>query len=316
MAGFDLFHPEIAPKGVATLLKTPLLDDGQLDETSFVRQTKHVVDVGTCLAITGMIGSETYALSDAERVRCLELTLDICEGHVPVCAAVVGVSVHEVVAAAERAAEMGADLIAVVPPPWMSNGVDIAICVKAVASVVSLPIMVHSLGGAGVSWSVEGLAKLPMEAPNVLYLKEESLFSWQRVRQLLEQPGGEAYRRIMVGPPLVLGYLAGARLFMSAADLIEGFIAVFDALEAGDLAEARRIDALIGSITFFKRCMRGESSNKFIMHRRGLFASPLRASPSVTGGLKDFTPAEEDELTELLRPLLPYFAKSPPKPPA
>ncbi len=317
MAHFDLFNPQSAPKGVATLVKTPLLENGRLDEASFVRQVEHVVDVGTCLAIAGMAGSETYALAEADRVQSLEITLEVCAGRVPVCAAVVGLSVHEAVAAAQRAERMGADLIALVSPPWILSAADILSCVKAVADAVSLPNLVHSVGSGGkIVLPVEDLARLPAESPNILYLKEEAEHAPRRVSRLLRQPGGDAYLRIMVGPSIVLGYRAGARLIMASADIIELYMAVFNALEAGDLPEARRIEAEIAPLLNFRQYVRGEFNNKTIMHRRGLFASPRKASPATSPGLEELTAVEEEELTELLRPLLPYYPKYPPRPPA
>ena len=316
MSTFNLFDPETAPRGVATLIKTPMVQQGRVDKASYVRETRHVVDIGTSLAITGMLGSETYSIPDADRVLCLEITLDICAGRVPVCAAVVGTSIHEVVAAAERAEKMGADLIAVVPPAWMRSEEDIATCIKAVANSIELPIMVHSIAFGGVTLSVESLARLPVETSNVRYIKEEAQFAPRRISQLLEQPGGEGYLRIMTSQPLVAAYLAGARLFMTAPDLIEVFMAVFDALEASDPAEARRIEALMGPVFAFKRYVSGELANKVIQHRRGIFDSPMRASPSVSGGLAVLTPDEEEDLTEALRPILHYFTKYPPRPPA
>ena len=317
MAHFDLFNSQSAPKGVATLVKTPFLENGRLDEASFVRQVEHVVDVGTCLAITGMHGSETYAVDDSERVRCLEMTLEVCAGRVPVCAAVVGLSIPEAVAAAQRAERMGADLIALISPPWILSAADLLLCVKAVADAVSLPNLVHSLGSGGkIVLPVEDLARLPAESPNILYLKEEAEHAPRRVSALLGLPGGDAYHRIMGGPPIVLGYRAGARLIMASADVIELYMAVFNALEAGDLPEARRIEAEIAPLLYFRQYVRGEFNNKMIMHRRGLFASPRKASPATSPGLEELTAVEEEELTELLRPLLPYYPKYPPRPPA
>ena len=316
MPGFDLLDPAQAPKGHATLAKTPFLDDQRFDEASFARGLKHVVDVGTKLAIIGMVGSETYGLADAERVRSMEIAIDVCGDRVPVCAAVAGLSVEDVVTAARRADSMDVDMIAVVPPPWSRNEADIVFSIKAVSDAVSLPIMIHSIGGNGVTLSTDTLASLPADAPNVRYLKEEAQFASRRVARVLETPGGHDYLRIMSGPPLVLGYLAGARLFMGAADNVDLMIAVFDALEAGDRAEAWRVDALVNGITYFKSQIASESGNKMIMQRRGIFPNYRVMHPSARIGLEDLTPTEEEWLTEVLRSCLPLYAKDPPSPPA
>ena len=318
MAQFDLFDPQLAPKGVATLLKTPLLENDRVDFASYVRQVEHVVDVGTCLAIPGMRGCETWTLSEAERIRCLELTLEICSGRVPVCAAVAAISIPDSIAAAQRAEKMGADMIAVVIPPWIRREADIVSCVKAVADSVSVPNLVHSVGGAGdLVLSTQQLAKLPAESPNIRYLKEEApLGAVERVSEVLSLPGGEGYLRIMVGSPLVLGYLAGARMFMASADVVEPFMAVINAMEAGDIAKARGIDAHIAALQHFRGYIKGQFNNKVIMKRCGIFASARCASVRSEVGLTQLTADEEDELTELLRPLMPYYTQYPPSPPA
>ena len=314
MAQFDLFDPQLAPTGVATLLKTPLLENDQVDFVSYTRQVEHVVDAGTCLAIPGMRGCETWTLSEAERIRCLEIALEICRGQVPVCAAVAAISIPDSITAAQRAEKMGADMIAVVVPPWIRRAEDIVSCVKAVADSVSVPNLVHSVGGVGdMVLSTSQLATLPSESPNIRYLKEEApLGAVERVSEVLNSPGGDGYLRIMVGSPLVLGYLAGARMFMASADVIEPFMAVISAMEAGDTLQARRIDAHIAALQHFRGYIKGQFNNKVIMERRGIFASARCASVRSEVGLTTLTPDEEDELTELLRPLMPYFTKYPP----
>ena len=318
MAQFDLFDPQLAPKGVVTLLKTPLLENDRVDFASYVRQVEHVVDVGTCLAIPGMRGCETWTLSEAERIRCLEIALEICRGRVPVCAAVAAISIPDSITVAQRAEEMGADMIAVVVPPWIRRVEDIVSCVKAVADSVSVPNLVHSVGGAGdMVLSTQQLAKLPAESPNIRYLKEEApLGAVERVSELLSLPGGEDYLSIMVGSPLVLGYLAGARMFMASADVVEPFMAVTSAMEAGDIVKARRIDAHIAALQHFRGYIKGQFNNKVIMKRCGLFTSARCASVRSEVGLTELTSDEEDELTELLRPLMPYYTQYPPSPPA
>ena len=53
MSRFDLFGPEVAPKGVAVHMKTPFLENGRLDEQSYERTARHVVDIGAALVIAG-----------------------------------------------------------------------------------------------------------------------------------------------------------------------------------------------------------------------------------------------------------------------
>ena len=122
-----------------------------------------------------MRGCETWTLSEAERIRCLEIALEICSGRVPVCAAVAAISIPDSITVAQRAEEMGADMIAVVIPPWIRREADIVSCVKAVQIPYPFLTSFTSVGGAGdLLLSTQQLAKLPAESPNIRYLKEEA----------------------------------------------------------------------------------------------------------------------------------------------
>ena len=147
---FDLLDRHRAPRGVATLLKTPFKSENRLDEASYRRQVRHVIDAGTVLLIPGMIGSETYCLPPEDRERCIQISLEESNGRVPVCAAVCGIGVYDVARSAARAQEMGADMIAVIPPPWIAREDDAAQCLAQVAGSVELPVMIHSsFSGSG-----------------------------------------------------------------------------------------------------------------------------------------------------------------------
>ena len=99
---FDLLDRQRAPRGVATLLKTPFKAENRLDEESYRRQVRHVIDAGTVLLIPGMIGSETYCLPPEDRERCIRISLEESNGRVPVCAAVCGIGVYDVARSAAR----------------------------------------------------------------------------------------------------------------------------------------------------------------------------------------------------------------------
>ncbi len=314
MASFDLFDPDAAPKGVATHLKTPFLEDGRLDEASYERTARHSVEAGSTLIIVGQRGTETLALSEAERYRSLGIALDVCADRVPVVSTATGASIADVAATAHRMEQMGADAISVLAPAWIKSSEDVITGLKAVGDKLTVPMFARC-SDWGSTMTVDQLARLPSEIPNVRYLKEECHPCPRRVKALLETPGGKQYIRIMVGtspPGPLLGYVAGARLFMCAADVLEPYIAVFDLLEAGDIDEARRIHNLVGALGYFKNYIGGQFNNKMIMHWRGLFDSGRKASPTWESGLRDLTPEEADELTVLLEPLMPYYDAYPP----
>ena len=50
----ELLDPQRAPRGVATLLKTPFKDENRLDEVSYRLQVRHVIDAGTVLLLISL----------------------------------------------------------------------------------------------------------------------------------------------------------------------------------------------------------------------------------------------------------------------
>lgn len=315
MAAIDLFDPELAPRGIAVHMKTPFLENLRLDEVSYERTARHSVDIGAAMLIAGQRGTETLQLSEQERERSLEISLAAGHPHAPVLATATGAAIADIVATAKRYEDMGADALSVLPPSWTTSKHDNNTCLKAVAQAVSIPLFARC-SDWGNTLSVEDLAALPQQIPGVAYLKEEDTQWVRRIGELLQLPGGQQYLAIMGGmipPGIVLGYKAGARLFMCAADVTEVLIAIFNAMEAHDVDEARRIHSLLLPLSYFKSYVCGQYDNKMTLHRRGLFDHPRIALPAWHHGLEELTDQEEEELTAALRPLMPFFEKYPPR---
>ena len=314
MKAFDLFDPKIAPRGIAVHMKTPFLENLRLDEVSFERTARHSLDIGAVMLIAGQRGCETLQLSEAERERSLEITLAVGHPHVPVLATATGGTIADIVTAAQRYEQMGADCLSVLPPGWTGSKEDNLTCLKAVADAVSIPLFARCADW-GRELSVQEMAALPKRIPGVVYLKEEGTEWVRRIEGLLAEPGGRDYLGIMSGmipPGIVMGYQAGCRLFMCAADVTEVLIAIFNAMEADNVEEANRIQDLLLPLTYFKTYARGQIDNKMTMHRRGLFDHPRIALPAWHHGLEALDDREDQELTRTLRPLLPFFEKYPP----
>ncbi|MAE65000.1 MAG: hypothetical protein CMJ18_12085 [Phycisphaeraceae bacterium] len=315
MPAFDLFDPQVVPRGIAVHMKTPFLEDLRLDEVSFERTARHSVDIGAAMIIVGQRGCETLQLSAEQRERSLEISLAVSHPHVPVLATATGASIPDIVATAKRYEQMGADTLSVLSPSWSASSKDNLTCLAAVAEAVSIPMFARC-SDWGCTLSVEELAELPKRIPGVVYLKEEDTEWVRRIKALLALPGGKDYLGIMGGmipPGIIAGYQAGARLFMCAADVTEVLMATFDAMEAGDIEEARRVERLHLPLSYFKSYVRGQYDNKMTLHRRGLFDHPRIALPAWHHGFEQLTDEEEEMLTSALRLLVPFFGKYPPR---
>jgi len=220
-----------------------------------------------------------------------------------------------VVAAAQKAQEIGADMVAVIPPPWMRNVDDAAGCIARVAAGVDVPVMIHSIFG-GVNATVfeaETIGELVRSCPNVRYVKAEGPKYLRQARAILKAADG-LLAGMMSGPRYCLCHRAGCTLFMVAADLIDPVMAVVTALQRGQDAEAVDIERSLLPVSDIKGYLASELVNKTIMRWRGIFASerlaPFQMFPMTTM----LTDDERLALAEALKPLTPYYQKYPPRP--
>ena len=310
---FDLTDRNRQIKGVATLLKTPFDNDSRLDEYSYRRQVRHVIDAGTVLLIPGMLGCETYCLSPAERETCIEISLEEANGRIPVCAAVGGIGIHEIVNAAQQAERIGADMIAVIPPPWVGRESEAARCLMTVAESVQLPVMLHTIygGPSNKVFGVGTLAGIVQSHPNVRYMKIEGP-RWVRQLRVMQAEVGNVLLGMMAGPNFVMSYRAGCTLFMTAADLVEPVVAIFEALRSGDEILAEQIESEMLGVICFKSYIGGECTNKAILKRRGIFSDSRLGEPSFFDAPASLSADEEEQLLKTLAPLMQYFKQNPP----
>src|SRR5690348_8797124 len=83
--------------GVGTALVTPFTKTGALDEAGVRRLARRQIDAGVhCLAPCGTTG-ENPTLTDAERVRIVEILVDEAKGSVPILAGAGGYDTQEVI---------------------------------------------------------------------------------------------------------------------------------------------------------------------------------------------------------------------------
>src|SRR3954466_2869616 len=102
--------------GVGTALVTPFTPSGDLDEKAVRRLGRRQIDAGVHFLCPCGTTGENPTLTDAERVRIVEIVVDEANGAVPVLAGAGGYDTKEVIHLAERMAHAGAaGLLSVTP---------------------------------------------------------------------------------------------------------------------------------------------------------------------------------------------------------
>src|SRR5262245_33869278 len=161
--------------GVGTALVTPFTASGELDEAAVRRLGRRQIDAGIHFLVPCGTTGESPTLTDAERVRVVEILVDEARGDVPVLAGAGGYNTREVIELADRMREVGASgLLSVTPYYNKPTQEGLYQHFRAIAESTPLPIVVYNVPGrTGVNVEVATLVRLA-EIPNIVAVKEAS----------------------------------------------------------------------------------------------------------------------------------------------
>jgi 4-hydroxy-tetrahydrodipicolinate synthase len=151
--------------GVLPALITPFTDDGAaIDGDALAAIVDRLVGAGVAGLVPGGSTGEFTTLSNAERRRLVELTVEAAAGRVPVVAGAGALSTRETVELSVHAEEAGAAAVMIVPPFYDApSWRELLAHYTAVADAIEIPIMYYNLPSAsGVRLSAEQLRELPV----------------------------------------------------------------------------------------------------------------------------------------------------------
>ena len=228
--------PEIG--GVITAMVTPFAEDRSVDEATARKLARHLIENGSHgLVLSGTTG-ESPTLSDEEKLSLLRAVRDELGAEtLLICGSGSNDTRHsERLSAA--AAESGADAVLAVTPYYNKpNSAGIKAHYEAVAKAAGIPVLLYNIPSrVVVNLSPELLAELG-RIENVIGVKQANDEELQPIEGLKVLAGndGTFLRALEMGEPggiLVASHLVGPEMRR-----------IYDAVQAGDLEQARAIDA-------------------------------------------------------------------------
>ncbi len=287
--------------GVLPILHTPFTTEDRIDQVSFRRQIDWVFSTGAdgvCLAMV----SQLLRLSADERNELTQATVDFVEGRGAVVASVGAESTKAAVEFARHAESIGCDAIMAIPPINTSlPATAISDYFRALADEVALPLIIQDASGyVGQPIPLELMADmLETYGPEKILFKPEAAPIGPNLSALRDRTDGRA--RIFEGSGgilLVDSYRRGIAGTMPGVDLLDGVVALWNALEMGDEEAVYRLYFPICAIVALQMQAGLDgflAIETYILVRRGLFASDRRREP-YTWSLDDETRAEVDRL--------------------
>jgi dihydrodipicolinate synthase/N-acetylneuraminate lyase len=228
--------------GILAMLVTPFTGDYSLNEDALRREVRWALDNGAQgIVATPSIG-EFLHLSETERLRAWEVTLDEARKRSAGCAVAMtsGATTLETLRYARHAARMGFDAQQVIPPYyWRCGELEVERHYRMVAESGELPVVIYhnpALSKFTISPKFAGrLATIP----NIVAMKEV-VTDLQHLEALYDEIGGRiaiynTFRALLAG--LMLGAAGGfINIFAvpAAAALMKSF-------RSGEIARAQEI---------------------------------------------------------------------------
>ena len=233
-----------ALRGVLPVAPTVFHDDETLDLDGQRRVTEFLVDAGSAAICVLANYSEQFSLTDDERTAVLQATLDQAAGRVAVIATTSSYSARVARDRCLDAQRRGAQLVMMMPPFFgatLSVAEDAVVHYFAeVADGLEIDIMVQDAPMSTTPLSVDLLARLAAEVPQVRHAKIEMPRTADKVRALVaaaEQTMPGVYdgeEAVTLIPDLD----AGIQATMSSATVPEVLARVVDDFHAGRREQA------------------------------------------------------------------------------
>jgi 4-hydroxy-tetrahydrodipicolinate synthase len=233
--------------GVGTALITPFTRTGAVDEAAIRRLGRRQIDAGVHFLCPCGTTGESPTLTDAERLRTIEILADEANGRVPILAGAGGYDTREVVHLAGEMLKAGASgLLSVTPYYNKPTQEGLYQHYRTIAESTPLPIVVYNVPGrTGVNVEPATLVRLAAIS-NIVGVKEAS----GNVTQMCEicRAVPQEFLVLSGDDALTLPLMAvGGRGIISVAgnEIPAEMVQMVEAAERNDFAIARQIHARI-----------------------------------------------------------------------
>jgi 4-hydroxy-tetrahydrodipicolinate synthase len=293
-------HGVAGLRGNIVLLMTPFDADEKLDLASYQNLLRFVMSGGVDgLILLGTAG-EFFSLTTEEKIQLIDLTVAEVGDELPVCVGVGHSGTGIAADLARYAAAHGAAAV-LIPPPYYypSSEAGMVRHFTAVASAVSVPVMIYD-GGGGISVPLAVLDQVTRACPNVTLIKASVLdvakFSSMR-RQLGDRVSILCGDEVMLLPELASGAVgmataAGNVLPKQSTEVCQLFL-------AGQREEARALyDKCLAPWTIASGIAKHEFIRCFkeVLAEMGVIASATTRLP-----LAGLHPSRRDEVIAVAR---------------
>ncbi|GAA4183485.1 4-hydroxy-tetrahydrodipicolinate synthase [Gryllotalpicola kribbensis] len=267
---------------VLTALVTPMTADGEVDWAGFEKHVDAVIAGGSDgIVVSGTTG-ETSTLTDAEKLRAIEVAKDVAAGRAKIIQAGGSNETAHAIELYTKSEKLGIDGVMIVTPYYNKpTQAGILTHFRYIADATDLPVILYDIPGrTGVPIKYETLLAAAKH-PNIVAVKDAKgdFAEVSRVlnnTELLYFSGDDSN----VLPHLSIG--AVGLIGVTANITARPYRTIVDAVNRGDLATAteqhKKLEPLVRAVMTH---IPGTVSAKYILHGLGRIQSPRVRLPLV-----------------------------------
>ncbi len=296
-------------QGVLPIVHTPFTSDDQIDLNQLRREIDWAFATGANGLGSGMV-SETFRLTFSERIELTERMAEFAGGRGSVFAAVGAESAKQAVEFSQIAEKAGCDAVMAVPPLTSRLSPETMVgYFRAIAEATALPVIVQDASGyVGQSIPLSVCIQLlDLYGEQKILFKPEASPIGPNLSALRQASQGRAgIYEGSGGILLVDSYRRGIQGTMPGMDLLDGIVALWNALQQGNDDRAYAIWYPICGIVALQMQAGLDgflAIEKYLLVRRGLFKSAARRRP-YSWELDQETQLEVDRLFNRLQTIL------------
>lgn len=295
-------------RGVFTIPATPFDENGAIDWGGLKRVVDFCVACGAHGIVWPVNASGFPVLTDAERLSGMQVVVEQVAGRIPVILGVQGVSAPHAAMFSRRARKVGADGVIAMAPYVQELEDEEAVLryYQAIDREVEVPIFIQNHTRGSV-FSIRTMVRIIQEVEHVDYVKEETFPVTHKITGLIKQAGPKL-KGVFGGAGgryLLLEHPRGVAGQMPGCHITDVVVRLWNALEAGDLKEAKRVYGLMAPL-FALETLKGSSYPEVLRRRQVTQGAHSRLSV----GKPTQDAYDHQALDDILRDLEPLFTWS------
>ena len=293
-----------ALSGVLPVMPTIFDSSGVIDESGMRRVLEYIIRAGAHGLVYPGLASEYDRLSRDERLQMTRAVGAWIGGRIPFVVGASAASPEDAIAYAAAGARAGASAAMILTPAPFADDMDgMADFFRAAHQGSGIDIMLQNAPAPmGSGLPLQKVAALARAVDGVVYVKEETPPSGQRIMQLTELTQG-SLRAVFggAGARYVIDELVrGAKGTMPACEITGLHVAMLDLFRRGDETGARNLFERTLPLLNMQAVFRWRLT-KAVLHRRGLIDSCFTRAPGPELDGHDW--AEVDRLLERMADL-------------